>query len=89
MSIKGLIAGRNRFWRKLLMDGITGDPAWAGGDYQEPPKEAMRVASGLLVLAGAAPLPFQLADPTRDQVDRYYDDKLADTLKTVDANDLL
>jgi homoserine O-acetyltransferase len=83
------IAGRNRFWRKMLMDAITGDPAWAGGDYQEQPKEAMRVASGLLVLAGAAPLPFQLADPTRDQVDRYYDEHLAETLKTVDANDLL
>ena len=83
------LAGRNRYWRKLLMDSITGDPAWMGGEYKEQPKEAMRVVSGMLVLAGAAPLPFQLADPTRDQVDKYYDEKLADTLKHVDANDIL
>ena len=83
------IAGRNRFWRKMLMDGITGDPAWAGGEYKEEPKEAMRVASGLLTLAGAAPLPFQLSDPIRDQVDGYYQQRLDDTLRTTDANDLL
>lgn len=83
------LAGRNRYWRKLLMDAITGDPAWAGGDYKEQPKDGMRVAAGMLVLAGAAPLPFQLQYPTRDQVDKYYDDKLAETLRTTDANDLL
>jgi homoserine O-acetyltransferase len=83
------IAGRNRFWRKMLMDGITGDPAWAGGEYKEEPKEALRVASGLLTLAGAAPLPFQLADPTREQVDAYYQQRLEDTWRTTDANDLL
>jgi len=27
------IAGRNRIWRKLLMDSIRADPAWKGGDY--------------------------------------------------------
>ena len=83
------IAGRNRFWRKMLTDSITGDPAWAGGDYKEQPKDALRVASGLLALAGAAPLPFQLSDPTRDQVDKYYEERLAETWKTLDANDLL
>lgn len=83
------IAGRNRFWRKMLMDSITGDPAWHGGDYKEQPKEGLRVASGLLALAGAAPLPFQLADPTREQVDKYYQDRLTETWKTLDANDLL
>jgi len=43
----------------------------------------------MLVLAGAAPLPFQLQDPTRDQVDKYYDERFAETLRTTDANDLL
>jgi homoserine O-acetyltransferase len=83
------LAGRNRFWRKMLMDSITSDPAWQGGDYQEQPKQALRTASGLLAIAGAAPLPFQLADPTREQVDKYYDERLADSFKTLDANDLL
>lgn len=83
------IAGRNRLWRKMLMDGITTDPAWMGGEYKSEPLEALRTASGLLTLAGASPLPFQLADPTRDQVDKYYEERVANDLKSLDANDLL
>ena len=83
------LAGRNRLWRKMLMDQITHDPAWAGGDYKSEPLESLRTASGLLTLAGAAPLPFQLADPTRDQTDKYYEERVANDLKTLDANDLL
>jgi homoserine O-acetyltransferase len=83
------IAGRNRFWRKMLMDAIINDPAWLGGDYKQQPKQGLLTASGLLTIAGAAPLPFQLSDPTRDQVDSYYEERLAANLKTLDANDLL
>src|SRR3984957_10379169 len=27
------IAGRNRVWRKMVIDGIRNDPDWKGGDY--------------------------------------------------------
>jgi len=30
------IAGLNRMWRQLLVDGIKADPAWAGGRYEKP-----------------------------------------------------
>src|SRR4030095_2944390 len=30
------IAGRNRVWRKMVMDGIRHDPEWKGGEYREP-----------------------------------------------------
>src|SRR6202046_4572757 len=82
------IAGRNRVWRKMLMDAIRNDPAWNGGDYKEEPKEAMLTAEDLLTMAGGAPLPMQNALPTRDAADKYAEDaeKRASTL---DANDLL
>jgi homoserine O-acetyltransferase len=31
------IAGRNRVWRKMAVDLITSDPAWAGGEYKTQP----------------------------------------------------
>src|SRR5580700_1935383 len=60
------IAGRNRLWHKMVMDGIRNDPAWSGGDYKDQPKEALRTAEDLLVIAGSAPLVMQKRLPTRD-----------------------
>jgi homoserine O-acetyltransferase len=50
------IAGRNRVWRKMLMDAIRDDPAWDGGEYKDEPKEGLRTAEDLLAIAGSAPL---------------------------------
>ena len=36
------IAGRNRIWRKMIIDAIRDDPAWQGGEYKEEPKMALR-----------------------------------------------
>src|SRR5271170_7446065 len=82
------IAGRNRLWRKMLMDAIRNDPAWNGGEYKEEPKEALLTAEDFLVVAGGAPLLMQKTLPTRDAADKYADnaEKRAATL---DANDLL
>ena len=49
------IAGRNRVWRKMLMEGIRNDPSWNGGEYKEEPKDGLRTAEDLLVIAGSAP----------------------------------
>ena len=35
------IAGRNRMWRKMSIDAIKADPAWAGGNYKAQPEMAM------------------------------------------------
>jgi len=50
------IAGRNRLWRKMIIDGIRNDPAWQGGDYTIEPHEALRSASDILFLASITPL---------------------------------
>jgi homoserine O-acetyltransferase len=83
------IAGRNRIWRKMTIDAIKNDPAWMGGEYKTPPREGMRTATDILIIAGSAPLQMQKATPTRDAADVWLDDAMAKDLATLDANDFL
>jgi homoserine O-acetyltransferase/O-succinyltransferase len=82
------IAGRNRVWRKMVMDAIRNDPAWDGGEYKVEPKEGLLTAEDFLVIAGSAPLLMQKTLPTRDAADKYADDAES-RASTLDANDLL
>jgi homoserine O-acetyltransferase len=82
------IAGRNRVWRKMLMDAIRKDPAWNDGEYKQQPKEGLRNAEDLLVIAGSAPLVMQKNLATREAADKYVEE--SDRRATMlDANDLL
>jgi homoserine O-acetyltransferase/O-succinyltransferase len=83
------IAGRNRVWRKMLMDAIRSDPDWKDGEYKEEPKQGLRAAQSLLVIAGSAPLVMQKNLPTRDTADKYVADSVTARITTLDANDLL
>jgi homoserine O-acetyltransferase len=83
------IAGRNRIWRKMIIDAIQNDPAWQGGEYKEEPQAALRTAAALLLVAGSAALPMQKTYPTRDDADKYAETYVANVLKTDDANDLM
>ncbi len=83
------IAGRNRIWRKMVMDAIREDPGWKGGEYTEEPKQALRTALDFLLIAGSAPMPMQKALPTRDAADKYLDDYFKARFSALDANDLL
>jgi homoserine O-acetyltransferase len=83
------IAGRNRIWRKMIMDAIREDPEWKGGEYTEEPKQALRTALDFLLMAGSAPIPMQKTLPTRDDADKYLDDYFRTRFSGLDANDLL
>jgi homoserine O-acetyltransferase len=83
------IAGRNRMWRKMIIDAITQDPDWKGGDYQRQPAAALREAGDIFAIAVSDPLPMQLEFPTRDGADQELDKLRAEELAGVDANDLL
>lgn len=83
------IAGRNRIWRKMVMDAIRNDPEWKGGDYSTEPQQALRTALDFLLIAGSAPLYMQKTLPTRDAADKYLDDYFKARLAGLDANDLL
>ena len=83
------IAGRNRMWRRMVIDGITTDPDCRGGEYKTEPLQALRIASDMLTLAGSAPLLMQKTWPTRDAADAYLLSRVDDDLKSLDANDTL
>ena len=83
------IAGRNRMWRRAVIDAIREDPDWKGGDYTSPPKAGLRTAADLLLIAGSAPLQMQKADPTPALADAALEGYQARTMADTDANDLL
>jgi homoserine O-acetyltransferase/O-succinyltransferase len=83
------LAGRNRIWRKMVMDAIRDDPEWNGGEYRAEPQQAVRVWLDFLLIAGSAPLPMQKQLPTGDAADKYLEDYLKARTPTVDANDAL
>jgi homoserine O-acetyltransferase len=82
------IAGRNRYWRKLLMDAIRRDPAWNNGDYKEQPREGLLAAQSIQAIAGAAPLRMRQEAPTRDQSDALAE-RAEQLPADLDANDKL
>jgi homoserine O-acetyltransferase/O-succinyltransferase len=83
------VAGRNRIWRKMIIDGIESDPEWKGGDYTTEPRAGLEIATDILVIAGSAPLQMQKNFPTRDAADKYLEDYRKRVTKTLDANDFL
>lgn len=83
------IAGLNRMWRQLLVDGIKADPAWAGGDYKNQPVQGLRTAASMLIMAGSAPLNLQQAFPTREASTRHVRARIDASIASLDANDLL
>src|SRR5258705_2414238 len=76
-------------WGKMVMDAIRDDPEWKGGEYTTEPKQGLRTALDLLLIAGSAPLPMQKTLPTRDAADKYLDDYFSSRGPGLDANDLL
>jgi homoserine O-acetyltransferase len=88
-SVPTAIVGRNRIWRKAVMDAIRDDPAFAGGEYREPPRAGLRSAERLLVLMGAAPILWQKESPTREAADAFLEAQVDRRVPAADANDML
>jgi len=87
-SLPTQISGRNRVWRRTIIDAIRNDPAWKGGDYSsEPP--SLRTAVEMLWLVGRNPALRQQEAPTLARADAVIDAYLDENLKSHDANDML
>jgi homoserine O-acetyltransferase len=83
------LVGRNRLWRKMVIDGIRTDPDWKGGDYTAEPQEGLRIWADFLLVGGAATLNMQKNLATREAVDKYEEDSVKRVMATADANDVL
>lgn len=83
------IAGRNRMWRKMLMDAIRNDPAWNHGEYKEEPEQGLRTARDIFAIASSAPLLMQKTLPIREAADEHLAATVDAHITDWDANDLL
>jgi homoserine O-acetyltransferase len=87
-SLPTQISGRNRVWRRVLIDAIRNDPAWNQGRYTTQPP-ALRVAAQMLWLMSSNPVRRQAEAPTLADADRVMEAYIANYVKTADANDVL
>ena len=83
------IAGLNRMWRQMLIDGIEKDQAWNGGNYTKQPEQGLRTAESILFIAGGAPLNLQKAYPTREAANAYVEQRVESGMAELDANDMI
>jgi homoserine O-acetyltransferase len=83
------IAGRNRIWRKMVIDAIRNDPEWKNGEYAAQPRCAMQTVLDFLLIAGSAPLQMQKNYPARDAADKYLETYIKERSAGFDANDTL
>ena len=87
-SVPGPMSGRNRVWRRVVIDAIRQDPEWRGGNYVTQPP-SLRTAAQMLWLVGSNPIRRQREAPTRADADRVIDAYVANYVKTNDANNIL
>jgi homoserine O-acetyltransferase len=87
-SLPTQISGRNRAWRRLVIDAIRNDPEWRNGEYTTQPA-SVRTAAQMLWFMSSNPILRQKDSPTLTKTDEVVDKFVADYLKTGDANDVL
>jgi homoserine O-acetyltransferase len=87
-SLPTQICGRNRVWRRIIVDAIRNDPGWNNGDYETQP-QALKAALEVLFFMGSNPIQRQKEAPTLQQADHVLDTYVDAALKTHDANDIL
>jgi homoserine O-acetyltransferase len=87
-SLPAQISGRNRAWRRIIIDAIRNDPAWDGGEYKTQPP-SLRTAAGMLWFMSSSPVLRQKEAPTLAKTDAILDKFVDGMVKVDDANDAL
>jgi homoserine O-acetyltransferase/O-succinyltransferase len=87
-SLPTQISGRNRAWRRMVIDAIRNDPAWDGGEYKTQPP-SLRTAAEMLWLMSSNPVLRQKDAPTLGKTDEVLDKFVEQIVKADDATDVL
>ena len=87
-SLPTQISGRNRGWRRMVIDAIRNDSAWSDGDYKTQPP-SLRTAAEMLWFMSSNPVLRQKDGPTLGKTDEVLDKFVDGIVKTDDANDVL
>lgn len=87
-SVPGQISGRNRVWRRLIIDAIRNDPTWMNGDYTTQPV-SLRTAQQMIWLVGSNPYRRWQSAQTLAEADRAMEQAIATAVRGSDANDVL
>ena len=88
-SLPVQISGRNRVWRKTLIDAIRNDPAWRGGNYTaQPPVVEHRRLTHLSSWA-AIPCCARNSYPRSRRRMKCWPQTTATAMRQQDANDVL
>ncbi|MDB6030609.1 MAG: metX 1 [Verrucomicrobiales bacterium] len=82
------ISGRNRVWRRMIIDAIRGAPDWLDGEYKTQP-HGLRTALEVLYYVGNNPRQRLKDAPTLKAADEQLDSYVTNLTKTHDANDVL
>jgi homoserine O-acetyltransferase len=82
------ISGRNRGWRRVVIDAIRNDPAWNGGEYKTQPP-SLRTAAQMLWFMSSNPVLRQKDAPSLAKTDEVLDKFVDGIVKADDANDVL
>jgi len=90
-SLPTQISGRNRGWRRIVIDAIRNDPSWNKGEYPaaagQPP--SLRTAAEMLWFMSSNPVLRQKEATTLAKTDEVLDKFVDQIVKTDDANDVL
>jgi homoserine O-acetyltransferase/O-succinyltransferase len=87
-SLPTQISGRNRAWRRIIIDAIRNDPAWDDGEYKTQPP-SLRTAAEMLWFMSSNPVLRQKEAPSLKKTDEVLDKFVEQIVKTDDANDVL
>jgi homoserine O-acetyltransferase len=87
-SVPAQISGRNRVWRRMIIDAIRTDPGWMNGDYTIQP-HGLRIAAEILYFMGSNPVQRYKQSPTLAEADKNLDNDVNKSLANLDANDVL
>src|SRR5262245_61899014 len=87
-SLPTQISGRNRAWRRIIIDAITNDPQWNNGEYTEQP-HGLRTALQMSYLMSSNSVLRLKAAPTLAAADALLDKYVKEKLPETDANDFL